>query len=145
MILKIIKAVWFLSVVAVMTVFMYVYASLPESVEVHGGPDAVLISREGIFYGMLVLIALVNVLVLVILRLHRGRPEFPTWFCGLIITLNLFFIVALSYISLFNSGENFRYERLGIIIYGSVWLVIAWTAAWPVYALVTRITNKATV
>lgn len=143
MILRIFKAVWFLSVVGVMAIFMYEYASLPEMVEVQGGMQ---VPREGFFYGMLVLMAIVNMLIFVVLKLFANRrPEFAAWFCGQVITLNIFFIIAISYVTLFNSGENFRYERLGVIIYGSIVLVIGWAFGWPVYSLIQRFRSKPTV
>lgn len=144
MILKVFKVVWFLSLLGLFAVFFYVYASLPEIVTVQQEGAARLdISREGIFYGALAIISMVNALVFVVSRMYRVRNiDFAAWFYGLVITLNVFFVIALSYLSLFNSGERFQYERLGVIIYGSIILILGWALAWPVLALVKRFNSK---
>jgi hypothetical protein len=67
---------------------------------------------------------------------------FVSWFYGLVISLNLFMIVAASYVSLFNSGERFEYERIGIIIYGAIGLMILWAASWPVYSIMRKLFAK---
>jgi hypothetical protein len=61
--------------------------------------------------------------------------DFKSWFYGLVVTLNIFFIVGISFISLYNSTEKFDYESIGIIIYGSLGLIVVWSLGWPVYSL----------
>jgi hypothetical protein len=92
----------------------------------------VLLDRETMFYVMLVLIAVCNVLVYLISRLYPTQEMLRAWFHGLVITLNIFFIIALSLVSLFNSQERFDYSRIGFVIYGSVGLVVLWALSWPV-------------
>ncbi len=139
MILKIFKAVWFLSLLATLAVFMYVYASLPEQVRISVGANDLLLSREAIFYLVLAITALFNMMVFVFVRLYaKGADAFLTWFFGLIISTNLFFIILLGFINLYNSNERFDYERLGVLIYGSLGLVVLWTASWPVVVLVRK-------
>jgi O-antigen/teichoic acid export membrane protein len=90
---------------------------------------------------VLFLVAIFNMFVYVFRSLNRKRPEgepFLAWFYGLVICFNLFFIVAVSYVSLFNGGERFEYQRIGIIIYGSIGLMIAWAFAWPVYLIFSK-------
>src|SRR6478736_6729238 len=106
--LRLFKAVWFFSLLGVLGSFMYVYASLPENVILMESESTVTISREALFYVVLVLLALINVIVFVFSRLHaKGDPDFLSWFYGQIMTLNCFFIIALSYTSLYNSSEKF--------------------------------------
>lgn len=135
MILKVFRVVWFFSVMAVLVVFMYVYASLPDPVVVLEAPDSLSIGKESLFYIILASLAIFNMFVYIFRSLNRTveGEGFVSWYYGLVICLNLFFIVACAYISLFNSGEQFQYERIGIIIYGSVWLMILWAFSWPVY------------
>lgn len=141
--LKLFKAVWFFSLLAVLGFFMYVYASLPENVILVESENTMSISREVLFYGMLLLLALVNVLVFVFSKLYaKGDPDFLSWFYGLIITLNFFFIIALSYTSLYNSSEKFDYSRIGWVIYGSVGLMIVWALGWPIYSVLRKNLNK---
>jgi hypothetical protein len=133
MALKVFRAVWFLSAMLVLVDLLYVYASLPEVVAVQEADGAqVLLDREMLFYVMLVLIAVCNVLVYLISRVYRQQETLRAWFHGLVITLNIFFIIALSLVSLFNSQERFDYSRIGFVIYGSVGLVVLWALSWPV-------------
>lgn len=144
MILKVFKAVWFLSLMVLFGVFFYDYASLPESVTVHQeGITRVEMSRDGVFYGVIILITLANASVFLVSRFFsQTNIDFATWFYGLIIIFNGFFVIAMSYLSLFNSGENFEYNRLGVIIYGSVTLILLWLASWPVIAAVKKFRSK---
>lgn len=147
MILKIFRVVWFFSILAVLGFFMYVYASLPDPVVVMEDPDRFTLGKEFLFYVILITLAVFNMFVYVFRALNK-TPEgegFVSWFYGLVICLNLFFIVAVSYISLFNSGERFRYEEIGVIIYGSVALMTAWAFSWPVYLAGRKIFAKRTV
>jgi uncharacterized membrane protein YhdT len=146
MVLKIFKAVWFFSLLGVLIVFMYVYASLPENVILQESGSIKSISREALFYIVLALLALINMLVFIFSKLYsRGDDDFLSWFYGQIITLNLFFIIALCYTSLYNSSEKFDYSRIGWIINGSVIIMIVWALGWPVYSVLRKIMNKQTV
>jgi hypothetical protein len=143
MALKIIKGVWFLSLMAFLGAFMYIYASLPESVLLLEGDSAIELSRGAIFYGFLAIVGITNMLVFVVSRLFPAdQIQFKTWFYGLVITLNLFFIVALAFINLYNSTEKFDYSNIGYVIYGSIALVAIWLASWPVYIVFKKNINK---
>jgi hypothetical protein len=141
MILKIFRVVWFFSILAVLGFFMYTYAALPDPLVVVDGEEQITIGKETWFYSILVLVAVFNMFVYVFRSLNRQRPDreegeaFVSWFYGLVICLNLFVIVAVSYVSLFNGGERFEYQRIGFIIYGSIALMIAWALSWPVYLI----------
>ncbi|MEZ4945821.1 MAG: hypothetical protein R2804_09850 [Cyclobacteriaceae bacterium] len=143
MILKLIKAVWFLSLVGFMAIFMYIYASLPQQVVIQEGVEMVSLSRDTVFYLTLGVVALINVLVFVFSKLYGNSNEpFSVWFFGQIILLNFFFCTVLGYFNVLNSGENFEFDNLGIVIYGSVALIIVWAVGWPVYSLSRKIINK---
>jgi hypothetical protein len=139
MVLKLLKAVWFLSMLATLGALLYVYASLPQEVLVQDDTDAkVAISNELFFYIAMVLIAVSNAMVYVMAKVFKTNEELRTWFYGLIITLNIFFIIGMNFISLYNSTEKFDYDRISLIIYGSLALIILWASAWPVYAIFKR-------
>jgi len=152
MILKIFRVVWFFSILGVLGFFMYTYASLPDPIVVMDDTDQIRVSKETWFYSVLFLVAIFNMFVYVFRALNRSRSvslgqsaaqrqegeDFVSWFYGLVICFNLFMIVSVSYISLFNGGERFEYQRIGVIIYGSVALMIAWTFAWPVYLIFAK-------
>lgn len=144
MILKVFRAVWFLSLIAVLGNLMYVYAGLPEQVSVaeQGGATSYVMGKEALFYSALAFVAVLNLLVYLFSKSITPGEDFRTWIHGLVITLNFFFIVGFSFISLYNSSERFDFTRIGPIIYGSVILVVLWALAWPVYAISKRIFAK---
>ena len=137
MILKVFKAVWFLSLLGVMGNLMYVYAGLPEQVNVaeEGGATTYVMNREALFYSALAFIAILNLLIFLFSKSITPGEGFRTWLHGLVITLNIFFVVGFSFIGLYNSSEHFDYTRIGPIIYGSVGLVVLWAISWPVYSV----------
>jgi hypothetical protein len=144
MILKVFKAVWFLSLLGVLANLMYVYAGLPEQVSVaeEGGATAYVMDKEALFYSALAFIGVLNLLVYLFSKSITPSESFRTWIHGLVITLNIFFVVGFSFIGLYNSAEHFDYARIGPIIYGSVILVGVWAVAWPIYAIGRRIFAK---
>lgn len=144
MILKVFKAVWFLSLLGVLGNLMYVYAGLPEQVSVaeEGGATTYVMNKEALFYSALGFILILNLLVYLFSKSITPSESFRTWIHGLVITLNIFFVVGFSFIGLYNSAEHFDYIRIGPIIYGSVILVAVWAIAWPLYSMGRRIFSK---
>jgi hypothetical protein len=143
MVLKLFKAAWFLSMLAALANLLYVYASLPEQVSLmEEGIESAHIYREQLFYSAMAMIALANVMVYLFSKKLAPKEDFRAWLHGLVITLNIFFIIGMSFISLYNSTERFDFSRIGFIIYGSVGLVAAWALSWPVYLTVKRLTAK---
>ncbi len=143
MLLKIFKGVWFFSIVALLIVFFYVYAGLPADVTLwQGGPD-ILVSRNGLFYGSLMVMALINVLVFMIRNLVDKKNEaFTTWFYGLIISVNIFFIASLGLLTVFNGGDRYNYNSMAPVIYGSLILICGWIIGWPLYMLSQKFMTK---
>jgi hypothetical protein len=143
MVLKMFKAMWFLSMVAVLANLLYVYAGLPPDVIIQDDETSkVVASREFLFYAMTFVLMVVNVLVYVAARTNRTDEDFRSWLHGLLITINLFFILALNFIQTYNSAEKFDYNSIGAIIYGSVILIVLWAAAWPAYNLFRKFFPK---
>lgn len=139
MIVKIFKAVWFLSLLAVVAVLLYAYASYPDIIQLSEAEpgEAQTISRNGLFYSALAILGIFNALVFVVNRFMSPRDQlFQAWFYGLIVFFNLFMIVALEFFNLYNSQERFDYASIGYIIYGSVALVVLWASLWPVARIV---------
>ncbi|MEJ7647109.1 MAG: hypothetical protein WKF87_21095 [Chryseolinea sp.] len=144
--LKIFKALWFLSMLAVLANLLFTYMSLPENVVIRDDGEArIALPRDSFFYIMTALLAIVNVMVYFISRIFKKDFDFRAWFHGLVITLNIFFIISMNFIGLFNSGERFDYKRIDFIIYGSLGLFLIWTLAWPIYAAYKKFLIKATV
>ncbi len=146
MALKLLKGIWFVSMVVALGTLLYVYAGLPQDVVVQSeGGNNVSISNEAFFYVVMMFLAISNVMVFVTGKLFQREEDFKTWFYGLIATLNIFFVIALVYISQFNSNERFDYGRIAFLIYGSVGLIVLWAALWPGYLIFRRLRSKPTV
>lgn len=136
MVLKIFKAVWFLSMLATLAVLLLNYASLPQDVVVQeDGISQVSINKEAFFYLCMGLLALINVLVFIMNKLYFKQTDFRTWFYGLVITFNIFFIISISLINVYNSSEKFNYNNIAFAVYGSLVLLMGWTVAWPIYLI----------
>ena len=143
MAIKILKVVWVFSLLGCLAIFMYVYASLPENVVVSESQQTVTLSKETLFYIVLAMIAVANALVFTVSRIFPEKDgDFKAWFYGLIACTNLFFVVGLSFISLYNGGEKYDFGRLGVIIYGSVGLLLVWATSWPVYRVLQKFFTK---
>jgi hypothetical protein len=142
MVLKIFKGVWFFSLLGLLFMFFYMYAGLPETVNLL--EDGTLsISRNGLFYFSITIIALVNVMVFAVRNLIGKQNEgFTSWFYGLIISINVFFIVSFGLLSIINSGDRYDYGRMAPAIYGSLILICAWIIGRPVYLLSQKFISK---
>jgi hypothetical protein len=139
MALKLLKALWFLSMVVALLALLYVYAGLPQQVVVQDEDGTrVAISNEAFFYVVMTFVAITNVLVFVVGKVFHSSHELRTWFYGLITSLNIFFIVGMNVISVYNSSEKFNYDRVAFVIYGSIVVMVLWAVAWPVYRLFKR-------
>jgi hypothetical protein len=145
MVLRIFKTFWFLSLLAALAALLFVYAGFPEQVVVQEKEaKLVLLPRDTVFYIALAFMTVTNVLIYAVGKFFKD-DQFKSWFYGLVVTLNVFFIVALNMLSTFNSGENFNYTRIDFIIYGSVTLILFWAAGWPFYSLFRKFFHKPTV
>ena len=143
MIVKIFSAIRFLSMLAVLANLLYVYASLPEQVVVlEEGVSTVSIGREMLFYSAMIIIAIVNVTVYLFSKNIAPSNEFRVWLNGLVIVLNVFFIIAMSFIAVYNSAEKYDFSSIGFIIYSSVGLVVLWMLSWPVYFIGSKFLSK---
>lgn len=146
MILKIFKAVWFLSLLAVLANLLYVYAGWPQDVSIFEDDlDIFYIGREPLFYSAMSAVALFNLLVFMFSKEVTPDENFRSWLHGFVITLNIFFIISLSFISLYNSTEKFDFNRIGVVIYSSLSLVVLWAVSWPVIVVARKIFSKQSV
>lgn len=143
---KIFKAVWFLSVLAALVSLLYMYAAFPLDVVVNeNGGEAISIDKDNFFYLSAGFIAIINALVFAVNSFYKNKLDFRTWFYGLVICLNFFFIVALNFIGLYNSGDSFDYSRIEYLILGSTSLFVVWALGWPVYSIYKKIYVKESV
>ncbi len=132
-----------MSLLAVTAALMYGYASMQEYVVVQEAVNgAIRISRETFFYMVLALLTIINVFVFIIARIMVRSEDFKSWFYGLVITFNIFLIVGIGFVSLYNSGEMYDYARLQPVVYGSIGLLLLWSFAWPIYVSYKRLVGK---
>jgi hypothetical protein len=125
---------------------LFVYAALPEDVIVmQQGTEFLYAGRETFFYVSLVVVTLINAMVFMISALFRSDEGLRAWFNGLVVVLNIFFIIAFFLLNAINSNEKFDFERIGFMIYGSVALIAVWAISWPIYLLVRKFSGKASV
>lgn len=144
MALKLFRVGWFVSVVVVVANLLYIYAGLPFEVVVQEQGGRITVSREVLFYGLLLGITLVNALVYVVKRFYPQGEDLRAWFHGLIITINVFFMVALWSLSVFNSLERFNYTIISGYLLGSLGLILIWAAVWPLYLVYQKFFLKPT-
>ena len=137
MALKLFRAMWFLSVLAVLANLLFVYASLPEHVVVHED-ERVSINREWLFYILMVSIVLINLLVYLFKLMFQEGEEIRSWFHGLVITINIFLVISMQAVNVYNSAEIFNHSLVGIYLIGSLGLILLWALSWPVYLLLQK-------
>ncbi len=142
MVINIFKGIWFFSLIGLLFVFFYVYASLPEKIVIYGDSEQVIISKELLFYSSIAWIAIWNVLVYLVPAIVKPTEKFMWWLLGLIICLNLFFVITISFVNVFNSNERYDYENIGYVIYGILSLLIGWVVSWPIYLFSQKIIRK---
>lgn len=129
------RAMWFLSVWVVLANLLFVYASLPEQVVVREGANGISLNRELLFYGLMVSAVLINGMVYLFRKLFQEDENFRTWFHGLVITINVFLIIAMHAVNVYNSSESFDHTRIEFIVSGCLGLILLWTSLWPLYLL----------
>jgi hypothetical protein len=143
MILKIFKGVWFFSLLALLVVFFYVYAGLPEDVVFSESEGSLSLSRNSFFYTATILFALINALVFIVNKLlSDGDQSFSSWFCGLIATFNFFFLTTLGFLHVFNGGDRYDFNKMAPVMYLSLILLCAWMISWPVILLYKKMISK---
>lgn len=143
MILKILKGVWFFSLLLLFVVFFYIYAALPEVVNLTDVEGRLSVSRNGFFYSAIVLFALINVLVFVVNRiLSSGDQGFSSWIYGLVVSFNIFFFTSLGFLHVLNGGDRYDFSQMGPAVYGSLILICIWIISWPVILIYRKIISN---
>ena len=141
MALKLFRAVWFLSVLVVLVNLLYVYASLPAIVAVQES-DRILINKEWLFYILLISVVGINLLVYLFKMLYAEGENLRSWFHGLVITINIFLIISMQAVNVYNSSEMFDHGRVDFFLTGSLGLIVLWAALWPLYLVFQKIFVK---
>ncbi len=130
---------WFLSVLVVLANLLFVYASLPEEVIIwEEGAGNISLNKELLFYVVMISIVMINVMVYLFRRMFLEAENLRAWFHGLVITINIFFMIAMHAVNVYNSSEAFDHSRIEFIVSGSLGLIILWATMWPLYLLYQR-------
>ena len=137
MIKKIFKVAWAVSLLAMVVVFIYSYASWPPEVNLGGEARGLGIDKNILFYVCLGLSGLFNALVFVVTRMNFSEA-FGTWFYGLVISFHIFFITSSIFITILNSSERYDYSMIGPTVYMSIGLLLFSIVAWPIYLVVRK-------
>jgi TctA family transporter len=143
MALKIFRAVWFLSVMAVLARLLFGYAGWQEELVIQEtAGEQLVMNKEALFYVVVAALVIINVVVYLVGKVYSRDEALRTWIHALITSINIFFIVGISLIGTYNSSEKFNYSGIDFIIYGSVSLILLVALVWPVYVLCQKIFVK---
>lgn len=131
------RAGWFLSVLVALANLLYVYASLPELVVIQEN-EKVALSREWLFYILMIAIVLINLLVYLFKMMFPDEENLRAWFHGLVITINVFLILSMHALNVYNSLEAFDHNLVSMYLTGSLVLILLWAALWPIYFVIQK-------
>lgn len=134
---KIFKVIWFVSLLAIMGVLVYSYASWPEAVYLNDANPPLSIGKGILFYSVIGLLAIFNMFAFVFPRLKYSNT-FMAWYFGMLVCLHFFLISGITFITTFNSMEDYNYANLGPLLYGSFGMLAVWLLAGPIVALFAR-------
>jgi hypothetical protein len=141
MIAKVFKVIWFVSLLVMMGVLLYCYASWPEWVKLSDVDSDFSLDKGWLFYSTLGLLVLFNIFAFIFPRLGSA-DSFMAWFFGVLTCLHIFLVSGLIFITVFNSSERYDFARLGPMLYTSIALLASWIIAWPIYQLLTKFSAK---
>ena len=141
---KLIKALWFATLIATSAFLLFVYAGFTEEQLILITNSSTGIDRETFFFGTLGWIMISNFTFYVLQwRLRKNDSNFSEftkgWLMGLAAGFNFFLIVCLSFVQVFNGGENFNFDSIGYLIFISLGLIVLWTLALPIYLVKEKI------
>ena len=131
---RIIKSLWFLSLMGVMGVLLFVYASLPDVVNYSESNSA---SRDFLFYVCVIILGVSNFsLYGISRRFDNSHNELATvvygWLYAFNLLLNIFYSVVMIFINMFNGGESVQLSYYGSYIYISLGLLVVCILSLPV-------------
>jgi hypothetical protein len=137
MIVKIFKLIWLISLLVMLGVFVYCYASWPQMVSLSETEESQSVDKSVLFYVCLGLAGAFNAMVFVVTRFQFSHA-FVCWFYGLVISFHVFFVSGFIFITIFNSNEKYDYSMVGPMVYGGIVLLLIWSASWPIYLLANK-------
>jgi hypothetical protein len=129
---RLIKFIWFLTLMMGLGALLYTYAAAAEQMTF----GAYGFNREVYFYVALFILIFFNFTFYALSRNLRYkdnslREALVNWQLSFAAVLNLFFITSVFFIMLVNSGENFDYDNFGYLIYVCLGLIGIWILMLP--------------
>lgn len=140
---RLIKFTWFITTLLFLGVLLWEYSYLPITVGVLPGEDgqtAVFISRENFFYIALAVFSFTNALLfglrkLILQNMEQKRikesagrtalkQDLSDWMLGFAASLNLFFMLGLIYLGVYNNSDGINLAHYGPVVYGGPVLVV---------------------
>lgn len=140
---RLIKFTWFITALLFLGVLLWEYSYLPLNVGVLPGEDGEtsgFISRENFFYIALAIFSFTNALLFGLRKLilrnmeQTGKREsagraglkqdLSDWMLGFAASLNLFFMLGLIYLGVYNNSDGINLGHYGPVVYGGPVLVI---------------------
>ncbi|QSE96657.1 hypothetical protein [Fulvivirga lutea] len=143
---RLIKALWFTTLVSASAFLLFVYAGFREDQLIFVNNELEGLDRETFFFLALTIITVSNFTFYILswrLRKQDNRmAEFiKGWLMGLASALNFFLIVVLSFLQIFNGGENFNYQSIGYLIFVSLGAVIICAMTLPIFLVKEKISS----
>lgn len=137
---RLIKALWFTTLLALAAFLLFVYAGFREDQIIYISDGLSGVGKEIFFFLSLFGIVLVNFTLYTMNWQLRKRDnhysEFMKgWLLGLAAGLNFFLIVVLSFVQVYNGGENFDYAYFGYLIFISLGVIIIISASLPIFMI----------
>jgi hypothetical protein len=134
---KIFKVIWFVSLLTMMGVLIYCYASWPEAVYLSDSNPPQMLGKSALFYSVIGLLGIFNMLAFVFPKL-KYSDTWMAWFFGVLVCLHIFLVSGTIFITIFNSSESYNYANIGPMLYTSLGLLAAWVLAGPVVAVISK-------
>ena len=129
---RLIKFLWFVTLVTALGSLLYTYAAMGEQLEF----GTYRFSREVYFYGALFVLVIFNFTFYTLSRNlgysdQKLRQALVNWQLSFAAVLNLFFISSVFFIMLVHGGEDFNYDNFGYLLYVSLGLILLWILMLP--------------
>lgn len=149
---KLFNLSWFFTFVLFFAALTLSYAYLPENIGIHAdnsGAADQFVKKETFFYAGLIIFVISNIVSFYFIRVLDSVPsstsfyfknpafksKITSWFAGFVTMVNLFLVIAVSYIAMFNS-QAYQIEKYNYLLYlipvlfaGSmIWLILIFTS-----------------
>lgn len=151
---KFVNVAWFFTFLGFFAALMLSYTFLPEQVGVQAneiGDASIFITKESFFYTGLVVFAACNIICFFFIRMMDAIPassgfyfrneyfkdNITGWFAGFVTIINLFLMLAIVYIALFNHQGDYHISQFSALVYLPPILVIL-SLAWLAYIFHNR-------